>query len=267
MKLNISNRMQQAADKAEETQDEIPMGDTATAVAEPETVTPEVVDTLKPATKAPSKKRGRKKKEPETTALSTFVDDGADGFGGEDLETPYLNLVQPGSEMHELVPETLGQWVFDKAYALGESIDCIVVAMRKKFQEVLEDDDDSVPKIFDTKEEAIAQGFDDVRPIAIFDLMIAVAVGSDEAEAATVEVGEHAFILARYYARGRSFGAARSVFTAKKMKKDPHTCCRWYTFTAKVKPARKKNFRVAVVHVGEPTSEEIQQLVLESTGE
>jgi len=150
--------------------------------------------------------------------IATLSDDeysGVGGFEGEfsakDMRVPYLSICGPSSQSFKDDPSLLGQFILNKNLPFGETIRAIFFRATKKYREDLPYDPNStvIAKVFNTRAEYLAAGFNDsqVKDVADLDLLIEVdgnLEGVDEL--ADLFVGDKAYFLARYSVQSTAYG-------------------------------------------------------------
>lgn len=138
---------------------------------------------------------------------------GIGGFEGEftpkDMATPYLSIFQKSSKGFEDNMDWLGQWVYDKAFPLGDTIRVVFVRAAKSYIEKTEFGSDVIPQRFSKIAEARAAGFSDseMQETAELDLLIEVDSAAEGAgDLARMFDGDKAYIHARYTVRSSAYG-------------------------------------------------------------
>jgi len=211
-----------------------------------------------------------------TKAATAEIDHGLIGgglegdFGSEDLQTPYLKILQPNSNS-DLKRDHEGEFAIESLkLALGEEIKVIVITMRKLWQEVLSDadrkaDPSRFPTIFVNKQAGLEAC---VEVTACAELDLAIVREKDESgyDTAMVKHEDVGLVMARYTVTGRSYKLAKSVFTASRMAGDSHISDHYFMFQAVEKPAFNMPYRVPMSSMGEAVPKDLQKKILESIG-
>lgn len=126
-----------------------------------------------------------------------------------DVAIPYLSLAQRTGKLAEDRPEWLGKWIFDKETCLGDTVNLVVLSMRKYYIEDLPFESTEIPRKFNRAEDARAANCP-VQDIADIDLL--VELPSDAAEKlGQVEFEGRVFAPARYTARSSAYGATVKI--------------------------------------------------------
>lgn len=129
-------------------------------------------------------------------------------FTRNDVATPYLSLGQKTGDLTDEHPDWLGKWIYDKADCLGTSIKIVVAALTKRYEEDLPYGTEEIPRRYDTKAAADADGVQ-VRDVADIDLF--VEVGEELAGKATVEADGQCYVPVRYTVRSSAYGATVKI--------------------------------------------------------
>jgi hypothetical protein len=123
----------------------------------------EVVEEEAPA--KPAKATKQEIAKPTKQELAKPAANGNSGIVGEidesDIRLPRLNVVSPTSKLHTEEEFDLGVIVFEKELEIakkGDSINFVVLQVRKQYQQKLEYGSDEKPQVFDTKEEVEDNG-------------------------------------------------------------------------------------------------------------
>lgn len=183
----------------------------ATKPAETKTATPKTENPKKeaPKTEAPT---------PATTVATTpkstlpALPMNAPQLTGEwtrsDIAMPYLSLGQKTGDLTDEHPDWLGKWIYDKTDCLGASITAVVAFITKRYEEDLPYGAEDIPRRYDKKDEADAEGVQ-VRDIADIDMF--VEVGDELADKATLEADGKHYAPVRYTVRSTAYGATVKI--------------------------------------------------------
>lgn len=168
------------------------------AKAAPKAAEPTKTETPKPETAVATTPKA------SLPALAVSAPQLAGEFTRTDVATPYLSLGQKTGKLTDEHPEWMGKYVYDKADLLGDQIRVVVAAITKRYEEDLPFGTEEIPRRYDTKAAADAEGVQ-VRDVADIDLLIEVE--GVPAEKATIEVDGKAYAPARYTVRSSAYGA------------------------------------------------------------
>lgn len=127
-------------------------------------------------------------------------------FTAADVRIPYLSICQKTGNLMDEHPDWLGQFIYDKAAALGKTINVVFFKVKKYFEESVPYGSESIPQKFDTLAEARAAGVE-FKDCANLDLLIEVPLDFDGAE----EVDGKGWLPARYTVRSTAYGATVKV--------------------------------------------------------
>ena len=225
--------------------------ETATEVETTTVETPVEVNNTKPA----PKKRGRPAKEESRAVQLTGQSVGLTaikGLAGEvssaDLNVPPLALVQIDSKVDKAFPGAgaPGNFFLGNEFSLGKEMNIIVCTATRKWQENKPYDPNSLPKSYDSPEEARENGAYELSDLAILDLLVVVPVDSEDAEVSAHQDANWAYIPCRYFVSGRAFRSVYSALvTALTLKKDSCTYARMFKLSSRLAPARGKTLHQA----------------------
>ena len=175
------------------------------AVPEPKPVQA-VVDTPQPAAVVPVT--------PQTPAVPQERPAGLQGeYDSDDFEVPRLNLVNSLGELKD--DFDFRSFVYDKKHQLcaaGEPVFAVVLDCRKYWQEQISYGD-TMPKTWDTKDAAIADGYtegyqkDENKFARVGDLSFLVSVGDDPNIVTDYEFDGMRFVLAKFTCTPRGYGS------------------------------------------------------------
>lgn len=146
---------------------------------------------------------------PQTAALAApiGVPSAFEGeFTAADMRIPYLAICQKSGKMMDENPDWLGQFIYDKAAALGKKITVVFFKVRKFYLEDLPYGSDGIPQKFNTVAEAREAGVDFV-DVAELDCLIEVPAGFDGAD----EIEGKFYIPARYTVRSTAYAATVKI--------------------------------------------------------
>ena len=121
-------------------------------------------------------------------------------YSAADIRPPYLSLCQKSGNLMDEHPEWLGQFIHDKAVALGTSINVIFFKISRYYLEDLPYGSDSIPQKFYKIADARAAGVETINA-ADLDMLVEVPADYDLAE----EVDGKKYVAARYTVRKTSF--------------------------------------------------------------
>ena len=151
---------------------------------------------------------------PQTPAIPAEKPAGLEGdYDGDDFEVPRLNLVNSIGELKD--DFDFRSFVYDKKHQLGapaEPVYVVALNCRKYWQEQ-KSYDDSMPKTWDTKDAAIADGYSegyekDANKFArVGDLNFLVSVGDDPNILTDLEFGGVRWVLAKFTCTPRGYGS------------------------------------------------------------
>lgn len=127
-------------------------------------------------------------------------------FTAADVRIPYLSICQKTGNLMDEHPDWLGQFIYDKAAALGKTVNVVFFKVKKYFEESVPYGSESIPQKFDTLAEARAAGVE-FKDCANLDLLIEVPLDFDGAE----EVDGKGWLPARYTVRSTAYGATVKV--------------------------------------------------------
>lgn len=127
-------------------------------------------------------------------------------FTAADMRIPYLALCQKSGKMMDENPDWLGQFIYDKAAALGKKLNVVFFKVRKFYLEDLPYGADGIPQKFNTVAEAREAGVDFV-DIAELDLLIEVPADFDGA----TTIDGKGYLPARYTVRSTAYGATVKI--------------------------------------------------------
>ena len=127
-------------------------------------------------------------------------------FQATDVRIPYLSICQKSGNLMDEHPDWLGQFIYDKALALGRSINVVFFKVKKYFEEDLPYGSEGIPQRFDTLAEAREAGVE-FKDCANLDLLVEVPAGFDGAE----ELDGKFYTPARYTVRSTAYGATVKI--------------------------------------------------------
>ncbi len=195
---------------------------------------------------------------------------GIGGFEGEfaasEMRTPYLSLVQKTSPLFDEMPTALGQFVYNKAIVLGDSIRIVFVRATKWWVEDLPYGTEQIPQRFKRMEDARTAGFtpNQLVEVAELDLLIeldATLEGIDEV--ADLIEGTKAYLIARYSVRSSSYGRTVPTLMA-----DMRGFLKgnfvngFYTLSAEKIEGKKGTYYVPKLKTDGPTSQELRTAIV-----
>jgi hypothetical protein len=131
-------------------------------------------------------------------------------FTQRDMAIPFLQLGQKAGMLCDEHPEWIGQWVYDKAVPLGNSVKVVVCRLKKRYEEVTEYGSQEMPQQFETFAAAQAAGVE-VRDVAEIDLLIE----TDDVELEPFAMLDNAgkfYMPARYVVRSTAYGKTVGIF-------------------------------------------------------
>lgn len=124
-------------------------------------------------------------------------------FTARDMAVPRLNIGQKSGTMCDDNPEWIGQFIYDKGIALGNSINIVVSKLRKYYAEDLEFDSPTKPQIFQTHAEAVAAGVM-VKDVCDIDLLI--ECNEEMEQFGMVDAGGKSYAPARWTVQSSAYG-------------------------------------------------------------
>lgn len=202
----------------------------AKPVAKPVAPTPKAVAPVaKPVTKPAPAAAVVKKAAPVTTVAVVEDEDTAVGspiaagplgsIDGEvtarDMAIPYLTLVQKQGKLFDSMPDSLGNFVYDKQLDLGDEVEVVFLRATKYYLQDIEYGSQEIPRRWTSSAAYRAEGFNDsqVKEAADLDLLVAVPQEGNEAigELTTIESGGKWYLPARYTVRSTAYGKTFSI--------------------------------------------------------
>lgn len=210
----------------------------------------------------PKKKRKStalaKKKDTQLAKKDTgWVDGDTDS---DDFEIPSVKVLHPMSDLADDLPDLVGQWVYNSEIGMGKTLEVVLVNIRKRFQEVVDDyDPNAPPEVFETRADALEARVP-VRPLAIVDMLITCPEGLEDE--AMVEVDETPYLMARWYCRSgyRKFMGPLKNHELKRIDKTPWD--RYFTITAvKRKGGKGRNWDPVLKPTEEQTSKALRSYI------
>jgi hypothetical protein len=127
-------------------------------------------------------------------------------FTSADMRIPYLAICQKSGKMMDEHPDWLGQFIYDKAVALGKKISVVFFRVKKFYLEDLPYGSDGIPQKFDKIADAREAGVDFVE-VAELDLLVEVPADFDGAD----EIGGKHYVPARYTVRSTAYSATVKI--------------------------------------------------------
>jgi len=126
-------------------------------------------------------------------------------FSSRDMRIPRLQLGAKSGKLTDEHPEWIGHFIYDGAHNLGKSVTMVVVKIRKYYEENLEFGSDEIPRRFDKKEQADAEGCA-VRDVADVDMLVEVPDSDPVSDQGLIHLDKKAYLPARYTVRSTAYG-------------------------------------------------------------